>query len=80
MDTFVLRLWTPATQAEQAAAVRTTHGTAHHVGSGRSEIFRDGRQLVRLIEELRRSAGAENLTAMAPAARRPAMSVDGGVR
>jgi hypothetical protein len=57
MDTFVLRIWTPAAAAGESAALpQGTHGTAHHVASGRSGVFRSEEQLLRLLTELRREA------------------------
>jgi hypothetical protein len=63
MDTFVLRIWAPAPVAgEVAAAPQGTHGTAHHVVSGRSGVFRSEEQLVRLLADLRREAAADGDT------------------
>ena len=60
MDTFVLRIWTPAPLAgDSGATPEGTHGTAHHVVSGRSGIFRTEDQLLRLLAELRHAANAE---------------------
>jgi hypothetical protein len=60
MDTFVLRIWTPATASFDAAAMPLgTHGTAHHVVSGRSGVFRSEEQLLRLLADLRREALAD---------------------
>jgi hypothetical protein len=54
MDTFVLRIWTPAAMAGDSVAMREgTHGTAHHVVSGRSGVFRTEAQLLRLLTDLR---------------------------
>ena len=65
MDHFVIRLWVPAAAAGDGAAVEPgLHGVVSHVGSGRSETFRDGRELLRRLIELRgpiaidRQAGA----------------------
>jgi hypothetical protein len=56
MDTFVLRIWTPA-DATGATEVDTgARGTAHHVGTGRTGIFRSDAQLLRLLDELREAA------------------------
>jgi hypothetical protein len=53
MDTFVVRLWTPAPTAGDPAAARIgLHGTVHHVGSGRTATFRDGRELTELLSSL----------------------------
>ena len=60
MDTFVLRIWTPAAAAGESAALpEGTRGTAHHVASGRSGVFRSEEQLLRLLTELRREANAD---------------------
>lgn len=54
MDTFVIRLWTPAESAGDPGDARPgVHGTAHHVGSGRTATFRDGRELLDVLDELR---------------------------
>ena len=53
MDTFVVRLWTPAPAAGDPGAARHgVHGTAQHVGSGRSATFRDGQELLELLSNL----------------------------
>jgi hypothetical protein len=63
MDTFVLRIWAPApVTGETGAMPQGTHGTAHHVVSGRSGVFRSEEQLVRLLTELRREAAADGDT------------------
>ena len=60
MDTFVLRIWTPAPVAgDTGASPQGTHGTAHHVGSGRSGVFRSEDQLIRLLLELQKEASAD---------------------
>ena len=60
MDTFVLRIWTPAPGAgDTGTAPLGTHGTAHHVVSGRSGIFRSEEQLIRLLDQLRTEAAAD---------------------
>jgi hypothetical protein len=60
MDTFVLRIWTPAAAAGETAPVpQGAHGTAHHVVSGRSGVLRSDEQLLRLLIELRREAMAD---------------------
>ena len=60
MDTFVLRIWTPAPAAGDTGAAPTgTHGTAHHVVSGRSGVFRSEDQLLRLLAELQKEAAAD---------------------
>jgi hypothetical protein len=60
MDTFVLRIWTPAIATGEAGAPpHGTHGTAHHVISDRSGVFRSEEQLIRLLGELRRETAAD---------------------
>lgn len=60
MDTFVLRIWTPAPAAGDSGALPDgTHGTAHHVVSGRSGVFRTQDQLLRLLTDLRNEALAD---------------------
>jgi hypothetical protein len=55
MDTFVVRLWSSGAPDEEAATDSGLHGTAQHVGSGRSAPFRNGLQLLALMAELRRT-------------------------
>jgi hypothetical protein len=63
MDTFVLRIWAPASGAGEIAGLPVgIHGTAHHVTSGRSGVFRSEEQLVRLLAELRRETLAHGAT------------------
>ena len=63
MDTFVLRIWAPASGAGEIAGLPAgIHGTAHHVISGRSGVFRSQEQLVQLLADLRREALADNTT------------------
>lgn len=50
VDTFVIRLWTPADDSALAAG---PCGVAQHVASGRSGRFRDGNQLLVLLDGLR---------------------------
>ena len=49
VDTFVVRLWTPADHAAPAGDAR---GIARHVGTGRWATFRDGAELLALLREL----------------------------
>jgi hypothetical protein len=49
VDTFVVRLWTPADHATPAGDAR---GIARHVGTGRWATFRDGAELLALLQEL----------------------------
>jgi hypothetical protein len=68
MDTFVVRLWTPAPTAGDPAAARIgLHGTVHHVGSGRTATFRDGEELTELLSSLGR--GVAHAAAEEPAVR-----------
>ena len=60
MDTFVLRIWTPAPVAGDSGAMpEGTHGTAHHVVSGRSGVFRTEDQLLRLLADLRQETNVD---------------------
>ena len=55
MDHFVVRLGVPAPSADDVeTAVPGLHVLVSHVGSGRTETFRDGRELLRRLVELRR--------------------------
>lgn len=57
VDSFVIRLWSPADQAEPADG--TPHGVIRHVGSGQSGAFKDGDELLALLRDLpRRGEGA----------------------
>jgi hypothetical protein len=49
VDTFVVRLWSPADHATPAGDAR---GIARHVGTGRAAAFRDGEELLALLREL----------------------------
>ncbi|HEY6568784.1 MAG TPA: hypothetical protein VIZ22_00755 [Candidatus Limnocylindrales bacterium] len=53
MDTFVIRLWSPADGAP-AAGSHEVRGVARHVGSGGSGTFRDETELLVLLRELPR--------------------------
>jgi len=54
MDTVVVRLWAPAEAAGDPRDARPgIHGTAHHVGSGRIATFRNGQELLALLDDLR---------------------------
>jgi len=50
VDTFVIRLWSPADHAADAGDA--TRGVARHVGTGRAAAFRDGHELLALLREL----------------------------
>ncbi|HEX5828067.1 MAG TPA: hypothetical protein VFY23_11130 [Candidatus Limnocylindrales bacterium] len=50
MDTFVIRLWSPADPATQTDD--GPRGVARHVGTGRAAPFRDGGELLALLREL----------------------------
>ena len=52
MDTFVIRIWTPASAAGELEVTRERHGVAQHVATGRSGIFRSDAQLLMLLGEL----------------------------
>ena len=54
MDHFVVRLWVPAPlPADRPAAEPGLRGVVRHVGTGRTETFRDGCDLLRRLVELR---------------------------
>jgi hypothetical protein len=50
VDTFVIRLWSPADHAAETAD--SPRGVARHVGTGRAAAFRDGDELIALLREL----------------------------
>jgi hypothetical protein len=50
VDTFVIRLWRPADPAATAAG--QPRGVARHVATGRAGAFRDGTELLALLEAL----------------------------
>jgi hypothetical protein len=50
VDTFVIRLWSPADPATHTGD--GPHGVARHVGTGRAAPFRDGGELLALLREL----------------------------
>jgi hypothetical protein len=50
VDTFVIRLWSPADRA--ATSPDDPRGVARHVGTGRAGAFRDGAELLVLLREL----------------------------
>jgi hypothetical protein len=52
VDTFVIRLWSPADPAADAGDA--PHGIARHVATGRSAPFRDGGELLTLLRDLPR--------------------------
>lgn len=60
VDTFVIRLWSPADLATGAGD--DPRGVARHVGTGRAAAFRDGGELLALLRELPRTAGADPAT------------------
>ncbi len=70
VDTFVIRLWTPADPA--TAPGDTPRGVVEHVGTGRAAAFGDGAALLALLRELPRrgggpSAGASDAPGAEPA-------------
>jgi hypothetical protein len=79
MDTFVVRLRSPAEAGAEAGTPAATtgdvelHGTARHVASGRAAAFRSGSQLLGVIAELRDARPGARLTSEAPD--RPGASV-----
>ena len=71
MDTFVVRLWTPAPSAGDPATTQAgVHGTAQHVGSGRSATFRDGQELLDALAVL--GGGGAQAVAEQPGTKRDA--------
>jgi len=50
VDTFVIRLWSPADHAADTGD--SPRGVARHVGTGRSAVFRDGDELIALLRDL----------------------------
>ena len=69
MDTFVIRLWSPADPA--AACADDPRGVARHVATGRTGAFRDGTELLALLRELPHRAD-EPVTPPIDARREPA--------
>lgn len=50
MDTFVIRLWSPAEPA--ATCADDPRGVARHIATGHAAAFRDGAELLALLREL----------------------------
>jgi hypothetical protein len=50
VDTFVIRLWSPADHAADTGD--SLRGVARHVGTGRAAAFRDGDELIALLLDL----------------------------
>ena len=68
MDQFVVRLWVPAPSARDSPEVEPgLRGVVRHVGTGRSETFRDGRELLHRLIDLRAPLTLD---------RRPALPID----
>ena len=59
VDTFVIRLWSPADHAADTGD--SPRGVARHVGTGRAAAFRDGDELIALLREL---PGREDLSTL----------------
>lgn len=57
VDTFVIRLWSPADHATDAGDA--PRGVARHVGTGRAGAFRDAGELLALLRELPRTADGD---------------------
>ena len=54
MEHYVVRLWVPAPSAGDAeVADPGMHGVVSHVPTGRTETFRDGRELLMRLIDLR---------------------------
>ncbi|HEY3336646.1 MAG TPA: hypothetical protein VGK16_15570 [Candidatus Limnocylindrales bacterium] len=66
MDTFVIRLWSPADHAADTGD--SPRGVARHVGTGRAAAFRDGDELIALLRDL---PAHDDLAAMEPDAELP---------
>lgn len=50
METFVIRVWTPAPETgAPAESLGSLHGVVEHIGSRRAAPFTDGAQLLDLI-------------------------------
>ena len=63
VDTFVIRLWSPADHAADTGD--SPRGVARHVGTGRAAAFRDGEELIALLRDL---PGREDQSALDDAA------------
>jgi hypothetical protein len=50
VETFVIRLWSPADHAADTGD--SPRGVARHVGTGRAAAFRDGDELIALLRDL----------------------------
>jgi hypothetical protein len=64
VDTFVIRLWSPADHAADTAD--SPRGVARHVGTGRAAAFRDGDELIALLRDLPAREESSALDAPAP--------------
>jgi hypothetical protein len=54
VEHYVVRLWVPAQDIGDAVPTDPgMHGVVSHVTTGRSETFRDGRELLRRLIDLR---------------------------
>jgi hypothetical protein len=54
MEHYVVRLWTPAATVGDAPETDAgMHGVVSHVPTGRTETFRDGRELLMRLIDLR---------------------------
>jgi hypothetical protein len=61
MEHYVIRLWVPAPSAGDATdADPGMHGVVSHVATGRSQTFRDGRDLLQQLIDLRSSSAIEH--------------------
>ena len=60
MEHYVIRLWVPAPGAGDATDTDPgMHGVVSHVATGRSQTFRDGRDLLQRLIDLRTSPAIE---------------------
>ncbi len=49
METFVVRVWTPADREEVVGGSLVLHGVVEHAGSGRQQRFRSDTELLTLL-------------------------------
>ena len=60
MEHYVIRLWVPAPSAGDGESTDPgMRGVVSHVPTGRSETFRDGRELLRRLIDLRGTASID---------------------
>jgi len=60
VERYVIRLWVPApTAGDGTDADPGMHGVVSHVATGRSQTFRDGRDLLQRLIDLRTDPGVD---------------------